>query len=72
MSIGSYFEINPEAKITGMRFRSKHLEKCYDDREPVKAGVDFQAGTISAEAVPTVPRGFESTFQGATISATFP
>lgn len=69
VSIGSYFEINPEAKITGMRFRSKHLGKCYDDREPVKAGVDFQAGTISAEAVPTFPHGFEFTFQGATISA---
>lgn len=70
VSIGSYFEINPEAKITAMRFRSKHLGKCYDDREPVKTGVDFQAGTISAEAVPTVPRGFAFTFQGATISAT--
>lgn len=70
VSIGSYFEINQEAKITAMRFRSKHLGKCYDDREPVKTGVDFQAGTISAEAVPTVPRGFAFTFQGATISAT--
>lgn len=70
VSIGSYFEINPEAKMAGMRFRSKHLGKCYDDREPVKAGVDFRAGTISAEAVPTVPRGFAFTFQGATISAT--
>lgn len=67
VGIGSYFEITPGLKVSGLRFGSKHLGKCYDDRMPVKADVDFQSGSISAEAVPTDPRRFEFTYQGARI-----